>query len=125
MKKEICVPVFDPMWTATSFLPSSVTPRTWSLRISAKKATVICVIKNNDDTKKRMTGTIYRKRMTMRCDIISVNLRLVPHPGSWQQVSPARRRWWTGGGNGSSPWAVGTKLKILVINWTCPVLCIL
>ena len=29
------LPVFDPMWTDTSFLPSSVTPRTWSLMMSA------------------------------------------------------------------------------------------
>ena len=29
------LPLFDPMWTDTSFLPSSVTPRTWSLMMSA------------------------------------------------------------------------------------------
>ena len=70
-------------------------------------------IAKSDDIKK-IIGRIHRKRMTMQCigNMTSSQSRLVPHLGAWQRASPARRRWWKVGGNGSSPWEVGTKLKI-------------
>ena len=63
-------------------------------------------------TSRRLLGEF--TGMTMQCigNMTSSQSRLVPHLGAWQRASPARRRWWKEGGNGSSPWEVGTKLKI-------------